>query len=121
MIDPQIPIQLGKELDRLRTENAEQRRWFEGQREVVRLLKEENERLRAENATLREELRKRAKQIGVACMKHDLTHSLACGHCHEELRELVREVIDYYPSGSDPDWRERAEKATKQKEGPEGP
>ena len=30
---------------------------------------------------LREELEKRAKQLGVACLEHDLTHSLACGRC----------------------------------------
>jgi len=67
------------------------------------------EELWAEIDTLREELKKRAKQIGVACMKHDLTHSLACGHCHAELRELVREANDSGAMGRR--WNERAEKA----------
>jgi hypothetical protein len=40
---------------------------------------------------LREELRIRAKQLGVACMKHDLIHTLACGAClHEAEAEIAR-------------------------------
>jgi chromosome segregation ATPase len=59
--------------------------------------------------TLREELAKRAKQLGVACMTHDLTHSLACGHCHKELRELVREA--WTSSRMTLAWDKRAAKA----------
>ena len=51
-------------------------------------------------AELEAELQKRAKQIGVACMTHDLTHSLACGRCLTEAernlavaREALKEVI----------------------------
>lgn len=35
---------------------------------------------------LEQGLNERNKQLGVACDKHDLTHSLACGRCHAELR-----------------------------------
>lgn len=24
---------------------------------------------------------------GIACLKHDLTHYLVCGHCHDELKQ----------------------------------
>lgn len=43
-------------------------------------------RLEREIDALTSELRQRAEQIGVACHKHDLTHSLACGQCMNELR-----------------------------------
>ena len=45
----------------------------------------------AEIDELKDELKKRSKQIGVACLRHDLTHSLACGRC-SELRD--KEVQD---------------------------
>lgn len=52
-------------------------------------------------AELEAELQKRAKQIGVACMTHDLTHSLACGRCLTEAerklavaREALKETTD---------------------------
>jgi len=41
-------------------------------------------------------LQQRAKQIGVACMKHDLTHSLACGRCLTEAERrlaVAREAL----------------------------
>jgi uncharacterized coiled-coil protein SlyX len=40
-----------------------------------------NERI----ADLEAELAMRAKQLGVACEKHDLTHALACGRCLHEV------------------------------------
>lgn len=40
-------------------------------------------------AELEAELQKRAKQIGVACMTHDLTHSLACGRCLTEAERKL--------------------------------
>ena len=45
---------------------------------------------------LEESLKIRTKQIGVACLKHDLTHSLACGRCFAEqqaLIEVAREAL----------------------------
>lgn len=47
-----------------------------------------------ENAALREELKKRAKQLGIACTTHDLTHSLACGHCYAELRARQAVLVE---------------------------
>jgi hypothetical protein len=41
----------------------------------------------AQHEGLRKALEARNKQLGVACLKHDLTHSLACGHCFAELRK----------------------------------
>ena len=38
------------------------------------------------------EIQKRASQIGVACIKHDLTHSLACGHCLADAERKVAEI-----------------------------
>lgn len=38
---------------------------------------------------LEAELQQRAGQIGVACLKHDLTHSLACGHCLAEAESRL--------------------------------
>mgnify|MGYP003479971943 CR=1 FL=1 len=49
----------------------------------------ENERLTAELADYRKALEVRNKQLGVACMKHDLVHSLACGICLTETRDLA--------------------------------
>lgn len=43
---------------------------------------------------LRDELRKRAKQLGVACETHDLTHALACGHCYAELLARNAELMN---------------------------
>ena len=40
-------------------------------------------------AELEAELQKRAKQIGVACMTHDLIHSLACGRCLTEAERKL--------------------------------
>ena len=45
----------------------------------------------AELDRLRRELAKRAKQLGVACDKHDLTHALACGHCLADVRRELAE------------------------------
>ena len=47
------------------------------------------ERLTAELADYRKALEVRNKQLGVACMKHDLVHSLACGICLTETRDLA--------------------------------
>ena len=51
-------------------------------------------------ARLTAELNARAKQIGVACMKHDLIHALACGYClreaerqRDELAEALRKLL----------------------------
>ncbi len=41
---------------------------------------------------LRRELEKRAKQLGVACDKHDLTHALACGRCLADARREPAEA-----------------------------
>jgi len=46
---------------------------------------------------LKEALRIRSKQIGVACLKHDLTHSLKCGHCYKDLEQQnkrLREALE---------------------------
>lgn len=45
---------------------------------------------------LRRELEKRAKQLGVACDKHDLTHALACGRCLAEAREWILSAPHLY-------------------------
>ena len=47
------------------------------------------ERLTAELADCRKALEVRNKQLGVVCMKHDLVHSLACGICLTETRDLA--------------------------------
>lgn len=49
--------------------------------------------LERERDEAREALAARTKQMGVACMKHDLTHALACGYCEKELREALRELV----------------------------
>ena len=51
--------------------------------------RDEVERLTAELADYRKALEVRNKQLGVACMKHDLVHSLACGICLTETRDLA--------------------------------
>lgn len=50
-----------------------------------------------EREQITEALKVRSKQIGVACLKHDLTHALACGHCYaqqdatiQQQREVMR-------------------------------
>lgn len=48
----------------------------------------------AEIERLKQELKQRANQIGVACLKHDLTHSLACGRCLEDAKGLIKEMRD---------------------------
>lgn len=53
----------------------------------------ENERLTAELADYRKALEVRNKQLGVACMKHDLVHSLACGICLTETRDLAEHIL----------------------------
>jgi nitrite reductase/ring-hydroxylating ferredoxin subunit len=50
------------------------------------------EKAEARVMELEPELQRRANQLGVACLKHDLTHSLACGHCLEQAREALRLV-----------------------------
>lgn len=52
----------------------------------------EIERLTAELADYRKALEVRNKQLGVACMKHDLVHSLACGICLTETRDLAEHL-----------------------------
>ena len=46
-------------------------------------------RLGVQVEQMKTELVRRANQVGVACLKHDLTHSLACGHCLEEARSSL--------------------------------
>ena len=43
---------------------------------------------------LQDALKVRSKQIGVACMKHDLTHRLACGHCYKQLQDALEQVCE---------------------------
>ena len=57
--------------------------------EYTDVLKAQVERLTAELADCRKALEVRNKQLGVACMKHDLVHSLACGICLTETRDLA--------------------------------
>jgi UTP:GlnB (protein PII) uridylyltransferase len=38
-------------------------------------------------------LKERSTQVGVACSKHDLTHSLVCGHCHEDAVQVIRQLV----------------------------
>ena len=57
--------------------------------EYTDALKAQVERLTAELADYRKALEVRNKQLGVACMKHDLVHSLACGICLTETRECA--------------------------------
>jgi len=50
-----------------------------------------------ERDALKASLAERTQQIGVACSRHDLTHSLACGRCHKELlaeRDALRAEMD---------------------------
>jgi hypothetical protein len=77
-----------------------------GQRDTARAVAEDNraryavaERQRNE---LAEALRVRTKQLGVACMTHDLTHALACGHCFRELAETLRRYRNEVPLGHQP-------------------
>ena len=53
--------------------------------------------LRAQVRILKEELQQRANQIGVACLKHDLTHFLACGRCLGEAEARVKELEEAQP------------------------
>jgi hypothetical protein len=48
-----------------------------------------NQTLKERVQRLEGELQIRAEQLGVACLKHDLTHALACGKCLEEARQLA--------------------------------
>lgn len=48
-----------------------------------------------------EALAARTKQIGVACMTHDLTHALACGHCYAEALETLRELTNAFDGPND--------------------
>jgi hypothetical protein len=48
--------------------------------------------LRQRVADLEDSLSVRSKQIGVACLKHDLIHSLKCGRCYSELEEQLATV-----------------------------
>ena len=57
-------------------------------------LADQCDQLERERDELREALAARRKQMGVACMKHDLTHSLACGHCYAELTQVLREAMN---------------------------
>lgn len=45
--------------------------------------------LEAELAATRKALEARTKQLGVACTRHDLHHTLACGHCLEEAERAL--------------------------------
>jgi hypothetical protein len=47
-----------------------------------------------ERDMLVEALKERLKQIGVACLKHDLIHSLVCGVCHSELKGQRDELVE---------------------------
>jgi len=44
-------------------------------------------------AELEAALAQRSKQIGVACLKHDLVHSLVCGICFSELTKQRDELL----------------------------
>lgn len=57
--------------------------------EIIQKLQQENEKLKNELAI-------RAKQIGVACLRHDLTHSLACGRCLEKAIEALEFYANEY-------------------------
>lgn len=85
MIDPQIPIRLGEELDRLRTENTEQRRLLDEARQLVldaqthalTFISAENE-----NATLRELVREAKHpmlRMGFAAWHQRAEKALATG------------------------------------------
>ena len=50
-------------------------------------------RLERERDAALKALATRTKQMGVACMEHDLTHSLACGHCYAEALEALRAFV----------------------------
>ena len=41
----------------------------------------------------------RAKQIGVACLKHDLTHSLECGRCYRDMKEALENISQFNLDG----------------------
>lgn len=51
-------------------------------------------RLREENAKLAEANRVWQRAIGIACLKHDLTHHLVCGHCADQLRTQLKSARD---------------------------
>ena len=59
---------------------------------ALRAVAADRDAARAEVGRLTAALQVRSKQIGVACLKHDLTHSLACGHCAAESRAEVAEL-----------------------------
>ena len=42
--------------------------------------------LTAKVKRLETELKQRSKQIGIACLKHDMTHSLCCGKCFADMQ-----------------------------------
>lgn len=58
-------------------------------RRVVELAKQ----CKTERDAALKALATRTKQMGVACMEHDLTHSLACGHCYAEALEALRALV----------------------------
>lgn len=74
--------------------------------DMYKALHDKNEELQAEAKRLKEALAVRSKQIGVACLKHDLTHALSCGHCHAELSasaDKMKEALEFY--GNQQNWR----------------
>jgi len=63
--------------------------------------------------------------IGVACMKHDLTHHIKCGYCYECLLDLVKCLLTNAPDDLAADggitvldvWRKEAQDLINQIEG----
>lgn len=67
----------------------------------------EIDKLNAQVEALRDELKIRAKQLGVACLRHDLTHSLQCGHCFATMQEALEAIIDIGDKNGRPDFESR--------------
>jgi len=111
-----------QENDRLRAENEEMRKWIHGQREVVRMINENRDTLRAEVSELRncavlsdqENERLRAalldRDVTVMAYGENITRLI---EERDTLRELVLEAQEYavLPASLDRKWHERAEKA----------
>jgi hypothetical protein len=78
-----------------------------GQRDNARAVAEDNRAryvtAERERDELREALAARRKQMGVACMKHDLTHSLACGRCYAELVDALQAVLTTHSAEAEAD------------------
>jgi len=88
---------IAKQAEEIEALKAEVERWESKDQTYANHIIKTNNKLKeseAEVERLKAELKTRAKQIGIACMEHDLTHSLACGRCYAESEAVVKVLAE---------------------------